>query len=544
MGAMPRTPIDPADDTDTVLNPAVPIRSSAELLPQAPAGRSQLTSLPRDFETDGARRLRVVVALYAFAFLVSGPITALLSPDERVTFFGSALRWVPSLLSLAAALAVTAFTWNPRVPTATLLGLGLIFEVAGSYGIAAAQYLNAERWTVMPPWGGLSWVAVWMLGFAMMVPSPPRLALLAALGSATAVPAIVAFAVTIAPEPTAITASRYFLQVLVPYLIVVVIADVGARVIYRLGTELKRARELGAYHLVERLGSGGMGDVWRAEHRLLARPAAVKVIRADAARTSPSEIAELEARFEREAQAIASLRSPHTIQLYDFGVAADGRFYYVMELLEGLDLHVLVQRFGPTPVPRAVHLLKQVCHSLAEAHGAGLVHRDIKPANVFVCRYGGDLDFVKVLDFGLVKPVARPVQTTTLSGVHSLRGTPAFMAPEQVLGVHAVDARTDVYAVGCLAYWLISGEMVFTGRTAMETITLHAHEPPLPLSRRTSQPVPDALDRLLLACLDKDPARRPANGAELGEQLAALMLAERWTKPLAREWWEVFRSEK
>jgi len=216
----------------------------------------------------------------------------------------------------------------------------------------------------------------------------------------------------------------------------------------------------------------------------------------------------------------------------------------VMELLDGLDLQGLVQRFGPTPVPRAVHLLKQVCHSLAEAHGAGLVHRDIKPANVFVCRYGGDLDFVKVLDFGLVKPVARPVQTTTLSGVHSLRGTPAFMAPEQVLGVHAVDARTDVYAVGCLAYWLISGEMVFTGRTAMETITMHAHEAPVPLSRRTSQPVPDALDRLLLACLDKDPARRPANGAELGEQLAALMLAERWTKPLAREWWEAFRSEK
>jgi serine/threonine protein kinase len=185
----------------------------------------------------------------------------------------------------------------------------------------------------------------------------------------------------------------------------VVFAYIGARVVYGLGREIAAARELGSYSLEERLGEGGMGEVWRARHRMLARPAAIKLIRPSL--ISPERAAELQKRFENEAQVISQLRSPHTVELFDFGVAEQGTFYYVMELLDGLDVDALVRRFGPVPAERAVFLLRQVCHSLAEAEARGLVHRDIKPANIFLCRYGEDHDFVKVLDFGLAKALDR-----------------------------------------------------------------------------------------------------------------------------------------
>jgi serine/threonine-protein kinase len=208
-----------------------------------------------------------------------------------------------------------------------------------------------------------------------------------------------------------------------------------------------------------------------------------------------------------------------------------------MELLDGFDLQTLVERFGPIPTGRAARLLVQVCHSLAEAHEEGLVHRDIKPPNVFVCRYGRDLDFVKVLDFGLVKPLPTYEQDSGLTAAHSVRGTPAFMPPEQALGLYPIDGRTDIYAVGCLGYWLVTGETVFTGRTAMETLTKHTQEAPTPPSRRATLPVPEDFDRLILGCLEKDPARRPSNALTLARQLAPLATANGWSDEHAERWW-------
>ena len=243
-----------------------------------------------------------------------------------------------------------------------------------------------------------------MLAYTVIVPSPPRRALVAALLSVSSVPIVVGLVMAFGPAVPAMDPVGFFFMLVLPYLLVVLMAYVGARVVYGLGAEVTRARELGSYRLEERLGAGGMGEVWRARHRLLARPAAIKLMRPEVlGGSSPERQSELQARFEREAQATASLRSPHTIELYDFGVSDDGAFYYVMELLDGFDLDTLVQKFGPVSEERAAHLLMQVCHSLAEAHEAGLVHRDIKPANVYVCRYGREVDFVKVLDFGLVK---------------------------------------------------------------------------------------------------------------------------------------------
>jgi serine/threonine-protein kinase len=516
------------------------------LFPGAPEQRTRITGLPPDLLAQSARRLRIVAILYAFVFFISNPLSAILYPEERVTFLASVVGWGPSTVSIATALLVAALTGNRRIAVGAVLTVGLMFEVAGSFGIAAAQYLDVNRYALDPPWAGLSWVAVWMLAFTVMIPSPPRRALLAALASATSVPLVVGFVMATQAIPVAISPLLFFLRIVLPYLLVVLIAYVGARVVYKLGTELKRARELGSYQLVERLGSGGMGEVWRARHRLLARPAAVKLMRPEMlGGSSPDRRSELQTRFEREAQATSSLRSPHTIQLYDFGVAEDGAFYYVMELLDGFDLETLVERFGPIPPARAVHLLKQVCHSLGEAHAEGLVHRDIKPANVYVCRYGREVDFVKVLDFGLVKSLDQGRRTDVdITARHAVGGTPAFMSPEQVLGDRPLDGRSDIYAVGCLAYWLITGQFVFTGRTAMDTIMQHVQATPVPPSQRTEQTIPEALDRLILACLQKNPDDRPATADALTAQLTALETRAPWTLEQAGQWWEAHHPSK
>jgi eukaryotic-like serine/threonine-protein kinase len=249
-------------------------------------------------------------------------------------------------------------------------------------------------------------------------------------------------------------------------------------------------------------------------------------------------------RFEREAQATASLHSPHTIELYDFGIARDGTFYYVMELLDGIDLDGLVRRFGPLPAERVVHLLLQACDSLANAHGIGLVHRDIKPANIYLCSLGMLYDFVKVLDFGLVKAAwTEGEDEGRLTQDGTVAGTPAYMAPEVLLG-ESVDGRADLYALGCVAYWLLTGHTVFAGANATQMAMDHAKTPPVPLSQRTSSPVPDALDRIVLRCLEKDPARRPASAEELASGLAKTGLQTAWTPDRARAWWEEHLRER
>jgi serine/threonine protein kinase len=249
-------------------------------------------------------------------------------------------------------------------------------------------------------------------------------------------------------------------------------------------------------------------------------------------------------RFEREAQAIASLRSPHTVDLFDFGIADDGTFYYVMELLDGLDAERIVKTFGPMPAARVIHVIRQVCHSLSEAESIALVHRDIKPANIFLCRYGEDDDFAKVLDFGIVKALRETngadvaVTLTAVTAPHIVQGTPAFMAPEQVLGGSPVDNRVDIYGTGCLAYWMLTGQLVFTGDTPMQLIMQHAQAIPEPPSGRTELPIPKELDAIVLACLAKNPADRPQTARELARRLDAVPDIGQWTPEHARAWWD------
>jgi serine/threonine protein kinase len=358
------------------------------------------------------------------------------------------------------------------------------------------------------------------------------------LVSLTSAPVVIAFMVLTERTTFRPGADRFFFWCVLPYLLITIMAYVGARVVYSLGKAVTEARELGSYRLVERLGQGGMGEVWRAKHRLLARPAAIKLIRASA----PGTVGQEEAlrRFEREAQVTAGLSSPHTVQLFDFGVADDGGFYYVMELLNGLDLEKLVQRYGPVPAERAIYLLRQVCQSLAEAESYGLVHRDIKPANLFVCRYGGEYDFVKVLDFGIAKAAPDMMQTGAigLTQGNILQGTPAYIAPEQVLNGSSVDSRADIYATGCVGHFLLTGKPVFSGETPMAVVVQHAHSQAPPPSASSELPIPPALDQLILECLAKSPADRPQSARELSWRLGVIDGVTPWTEDRARQWWE------
>jgi eukaryotic-like serine/threonine-protein kinase len=321
-------------------------------------------------------------------------------------------------------------------------------------------------------------------------------------------------------------------------LIGVITASVASRVIYGLRRRVQEVVELGQYTLEEELGTGGMGQVWRARHRLLIRPAAIKLIRPQAFGSGSGDPNLLRRRFEREALATAALRSPHTVQLYDFGVAEDGTLYYVMELLDGFNLQQLVRRFGPLPAERVVHILHQACFSLAEAHHNGLIHRDIKHSNIFVSRVGMEYDFVKVLDFGLVKlEHPREAHDASLTAAGATTGTPAFMAPEVVLGERPTDHRVDIYSLGCVAYWLLTGSLVFEGGSGMRVMFDHARTPPVPPSTRVELPIPPDLERLVLDCLEKDPAHRPASAYELVNRLERCALLEKWGPERASRWW-------
>ena len=296
---------------------------------------------------------------------------------------------------------------------------------------------------------------------------------------------------------------------------------------------------LGGYQLLDMLGEGGMGEVWRAKHHLLAHPAAVKLIRPNPSQT-PEAQERNRRRFLREARVTANLRARNTVHLYDFGIdERAGTYYYVMELLHGIDLGLMIQRFGAVDPARSIHLLCQACRSLVEAHKAGLVHRDIKPANLFICRFGVEVDILKVLDFGIVKELFSGEHLSGEGEAAVVAGTPGFMSPEVLMGSPNVDWRADLYALGCVAYLMLAGRTVFTGDLEVE-VAQHLRDAPPPLSERAQVPIPARLERVVMACLEKHPADRPADAAEVLRELEAVALDRLWTQERAMGWWREF----
>jgi eukaryotic-like serine/threonine-protein kinase len=507
-----------------------------------PSSRAASSGLPSDLLSQSASRLRVVALLYALVFFLAGIFPALILPGDRAHFLSSFAQWGPGVVGIVAGLLVAVVSRSERLPLPTMMNLGLVFEIASSYAIAAAEFADPQSIEMHRGFLGLSWVAVWVVLFTVVIPTSPRRALFTALASVSSVPVTIGLVILSGATTLRLDPAQFFFGLIFPYLLVVVMAYVGARVVYQLGTEVKRARELGSYRLEEKLGQGGMGEVWRARHRMLARPAAIKLIRPSMTGDGRGGVSdEAIRRFEREAQVIARLRSPHTVELFDFGRAEDGAFYYVMELLDGLDADSLLRRFGPIPAERAIFLLRQVCHSLSEAQSCGLVHRDIKPANIFLCRYGEEYDFVKVLDFGIVSAVRNGTDPGLIhTRENAIQGTPGFIAPEQATG-GPVDGRADIYATGCVAYWLLTGKLVFTAGTPMGLLVQHIQAPPAPPSTQTELPIAPALDALVLSCLAKDPADRPQSARELSLRLGELEGENPWTQERARDWWGAHR---
>lgn len=436
--------------------------------------------------------------------------------------------------SIAISLLVAWLARRPWYEERRLEGLAGTYQVLLAFGISLAD-LTMPADGIVPAWG-ISWICVLLVVFPFLVPTGPRRTLLTSLATAGMLPfAYIVLYVVTAHDPT----FPRLVHLSVPALLAAVLAVAPATLLSRMERDARRARELGSYRLIEQLGQGGMGEVWRAEHHMLARPAAVKLIRADTLAHDDEHAEAARARFEREAQATALLQSPHSIELFDFGVTEDGDFYYVMELLDGFDLQGLVENHGPMPPERVAHVMLQACDSLADAHSHGLVHRDVKPANMYLCRKGRTVDYLKVLDFGLVtweNPGDGDVPDTRLTDPGTTHGTPGYMAPEMIRG-KPVDGRADLYALGCVAYWLLTGRLVFSAGTTTATLVDHLTEPPTPPSKRMDTPLPGELEELILDLLAKKPEDRPESAELVGDRLMAMRFDEPWTAAKARAWW-------
>ncbi|MGF1468727.1 MAG: serine/threonine-protein kinase [Sandaracinaceae bacterium] len=479
-------------------------------------------------QEEAARRLGSLCLLLAVAFLVATAARHLVAATGLGLLDADAMLVWDVATGVWAAVSLGVFALSRRAPPSFVLGAGLFYEVLLCTDVAT---LEAAYFGLGTPPIRLSFIVLPILVFPLVVPSSKGQRFLTTVFDLALMPFAVLLGrwmVDLPPLP----AGNYLL--LLPTAVAGGIALGASRILHRLTMTVSQAQQLGSYELVERLGGGGMGEVWRAQHRFLVRPAAVKVVRPDALHEDAGRIL---ARFEREAQATSVLRSPHTVQLYDFGRTEDGAFYYAMELLDGLNLEQLVEQFGPVPPERAVALMRQACASLAEAHHHNLIHRDVKPSNVFVARLGLEHDFVKVLDFGLVKE-EQGAGDNSLSGDQQAAGTPAYLSPEQALG-GPVDARTDVYGLGCVAYWLLTGRLLFDAPSRLAMAIAHVQEEPVPPSARSELPIPAALDELVLSCLAKEPPKRPPSAAALAERLAAIPCSSRWTEVEARRWWDL-----
>ncbi|WP_394832997.1 serine/threonine protein kinase [Pendulispora rubella] len=361
-----------------------------------------------------------------------------------------------------------------------------------------------------------------------LVPSRTRYTLL--LGLAMGASIVLVLASAVPPGPDGPRRAKEAVSTTSLWLLVLSVCAVLSATIYGLHQEIREARQLGQYTLDEKIGEGGMGIVYRAHHAMLRRPTAIKLLPHD--RVGDEAIQ----RFQREVQLTAELTHPNTITVYDYGRTPDGVFYYAMELLDGATVQALVDTTGAQPPARVVHVLRMVAGALAEAHGRGLIHRDIKPANVILSERGGARDVATVLDFGLARDLANG-EDHGLTFDGKIMGTPMYLAPEVIKKANAADARSDIYALGAVAYFMLTGQTVFEASTIVEVCSHHLHSPVAPPSQRLGASIPAALDALVVQCLAKDPESRPQSAHALAEALAAIDLPA-WTEIDARAWWE------
>ncbi len=474
----------------------------------------------------------LVGALAATFWLVASGFLALKGPDHLQHMWTRPSSRV-QLATTGTAFVAWLFTRSAKRSPKVLDAIDAVSSIALCLGWAAMLALEPGR-----PRGELvSLMAITytlVMRSALIPSTPARTALLAALAH---VPLIV---ITHLHHASGKIQQDAPLAPAV-YVVIWAVVGVGAMtattwVIYGLRVQVRRAMQLGQYFLEDRIGAGGMGAVYRARHAMLRRPTAIKLL-------SEGSGAAIE-RFEREVQITARLTHPNTIAIFDYGRTPDGVFYYAMEYLDGISIEELVDASGPQPPARVVHVLLQVCGALREAHLEGLVHRDIKPANIMLTSRGGIPDFVKVLDFGLVKEtVSRELsRDAAVTNASAILGTPHYMAPESILDPSTVDGRTDIYALGATAYVMLTGKRVFEGANLVEVCSKHIHEAPRAPSA-SIRDIPPALDRVVLACLAKRPEERPADASTLAAMLRETGVPA-WTDADASQWWSKHQTTR
>jgi serine/threonine-protein kinase len=453
------------------------------------------------------------MAIHSVVVAIMVPLAALLWSRRPLS-----LVWLRLIDFLVLALAATFFGW----------GQYELFRAGGKLSdITGGNPASGLRLGVMA--SSLRWFSLIVI-YGTFIPNNWRRCAVAA-GAMSLIPILITTGVTL-HDGTFSAHIGALSDMTILMLVASAIAVFGSHKIHEYRKEAFEARQLGQYRLKERLGSGGMGEVYLAEHLLLRRPCAVKLIRPEQA-GDPANLS----RFEREVQATATLTHWNTVEIFDYGRTAEGTFYYVMEFLPGLSLEALVENHGPLPPGRAVHFLRQMCAGLREAHGIGLIHRDIKPSNVIACERGGVYDVAKVLDFGLVHDLGLGREDNKLTHEGMVVGSPPFMSPEQAAGKSGIDQRTDIYSVGGVAYFLLTGQPPFVRETTMQMLLAHAYEPVVPPN--ALQPgVPADLEAVVMRCLEKDPKRRFEDVASLDKALAACACAGQWTEEAAARWWQ------
>jgi len=488
--------------------------------------------LPHLLLKDAADRVAWLALIVAMLTVVVQVVQRLAQP-ALAAIVDSPITRLFTLASVLSGVGIFALHRYRVVSATTMLRLGIAYEII----VAATISIIETSFPLQPSEVriGMSTLGPWIILVSVFIPNRPHITLTAALAAATTWP--VAYIINASRLGASVSMLGPAIVWPIFIYLMAVLAYLISRRVYGVSVAAQVMMDLGSYRLVARIGEGGMGEVWRAHHHMLARAAAVKIVRTTEGPGSSSRDAELAVRrFEREANVIASLQSPHTVYLYDFGVAQDGRFYYVMELLDGVSLQALVTTFGPQPASRVLEILRQACRSLEEAHQQSIVHRDLKPSNIMLCKLGLTFDFVKVLDFGLAKSMRRTdVSLLTMEGVTA--GTPGYIAPEVALGDARVDGRADLYALGCVAYFLLTGSLVFEDPNPTAMALKHVQAIPQRPSQRTELKIPADLEAIIMQCLAKQPDERPATAAELARALAACD-APVWTEEAAAAWWE------
>jgi serine/threonine-protein kinase len=500
--------------------------------PATEAGAQGPFRLPPKLLEDAANRICWLSLFVAVAVIFTQVLLQVSQPGLAPILSDPVNRLV-TLTTVLMAVGLFALGRYRVAGSTTLIALGMVFEVVVALSISMIETsvpIDPSR-----PVIGMSTLGPWIVLVGVLIPNRPIWTLVTALAAASTWP--VAYEINAWRFGFEATSLRPLLGwPTMNYLLAIVAYAIGRRA-YGTTVEAQTAQELGSYRLATPIGQGGMGEVWKATHRMLAREAAIKLVRPETLYAGSARQAEVAVkRFKREANIIASLQSPHTVYLYDFGVSQDGRFYYVMELLDGISLQTLVTHFGPQPVGRVGRILRQMCDSLEEAHRQGLVHRDLKPSNLMLCKVALHYDFVKILDFGLAKHVGRgDITQLTMDGMAS--GTPGYIAPEIAMGDDRIDARADLYALGCVAYFLLTGTLVFAEDNPMRMALKHLQSEPDRPSLRTELPIPRSFEDLVMQCLRKRPEDRPGSAMEVSRRLRDCGIPA-WSEEDAAGWWE------